>query len=90
MKRRCILLAALLVLPLCACTAPEADPSADGSSAVSSAPPSESSGSDAVCEAALKIDALLAGGAPDRTQVRKNVLAGKTYTLSRPAGSDDD
>ena len=53
-------------------------------------PPSESSGSDAVCEAALKIDALLAGGAPDRTQVRKNVLAGKTYTLSRPAGSGDD
>lgn len=90
MKRLCILLAALLVLPLCACTAPEADPSADGSSAVPSAPPSESSGSDAVCEAALEIDALLAGGAPDRTQVRKNVLAGKTYTLSRPAGSGDD
>lgn len=90
MKRLCILLAALLVLPLCACTAPEADPSADGSSAVPSAPPSESSGSDAVCEAALEIDALLAGGASDRTQVRKNVLAGKTYTLSRPAGSGDD
>ena len=90
MKRLCILLAALLVLPLCACTAPEADPSADGSSAVPSALPSESSGSDAVCEAALEIDALLAGGAPDRTQVRKNVLAGKTYTLSRPAGSGDD
>ena len=90
MKRLCILLAALLVLPLCACTAPEADPSADGSSAVSSAPPSESSGSDAVCEAALEIDALLAGGVPDRTLVRKNMLEGKSYALSRSAGSGDD
>lgn len=87
-KKICILLAALLCISLCACTEQQGDLSEADSSAVSADTSTDTSEPNVICEAALEIDALLSGGTPDRTQTRKNVLAGKSYTLSRDAGSD--
>ena len=86
MKKICLLLIIALCLSTCACA--DISDVTGTSSAEASNDASKETSQTAVCEAVLKIDALLAGDIPDRTAVGKNMLLGKQYTFSRVSGEN--
>lgn len=89
MKKICLLLIIALCLSACACAnIPDDASSGDMSSAEISQDASSETSETIVCEEALKIDAMLAGEAPDRGLPSKNILLGKKYKVSRESGEN--